>query len=163
MKLQAQNYKSPILTEGNFQNVFIEETSIQIKRQENYLRIDFQMYYLVNSEKVLLAKHYLAFQGMNDSGYSTNRKATFKFNEDLDEQEPRGLIEYITENEGVYPENYQMIDWGYPSFEDALNYLSGGSFENPEIQPVNDFVKAWILNTVIMKGEFIGNQFQFVE
>jgi hypothetical protein len=64
---------------------------------------------------------------------------------------------------GDYPTNYTMIDWGYPSYEDSLTYLSGGSFQTPELQPVNDFVKAWILNTVIMKGEYIGIQFEFVE
>ena len=56
-----------------------------------------------------------------------------------------------------------MVDWGFPSYEDALLYLNGGSFQSPEIQPVNEFVKAWILNNVVMKGEFIGKQFQFVE
>jgi hypothetical protein len=161
MKLHSQTYTSPVLTEGTFNNVFIEETSLQLKRQENYLKIDFEMYYFKNNEKVIIAESYLAFQGMNEGGYSTNKKATFKFLDDT-EEEPRGLIDYVAENEGAYPENYTMINWGYPSFEDALNYLSGGSFENPEIQPVNDFVKAWILNTVIMKGEFIGVQFQFV-
>lgn len=163
MKLQSQAYTSPIATEGIFSTVFIEETSIQLKRQENYLKIDFEMYCLRNNERVILAKNHLAFQGMNIDESSTNRKATFKFIDDTEEQEPRGLIDFIMNNQGDYPENYQMIDWGYPSYEDALNYLSGGSFESPEIHPANDFVKAWILNTVIMKGEFIGNQFQFVE
>lgn len=163
MKLQSQTYVSPILTEGTFSNVFIEETSVQIKRKETYLRIKFDMYYQRNNETILLASYPLAFQGMNDDELSTNRKATFKFLDDTDEQKPRGLIEYIVENQGAYPTNYKMIDWGYPSYEDALTYLSGGSFGSPEIQPVNDFVKAWILNTVIMKGQFIGVQFQFVD
>ena len=65
--------------------------------------------------------------------------------------------------EVITPENYFMVDWGFPSYEDALLYLNGGSFQSPEIQPVNEFVKAWILNNVVMKGEFIGKQFQFVE
>jgi len=163
MKLKSQFYTSPIPTEGTFENVFIEETSIQTKRQDNYLKIDFEMYYLKNNQKIVLATNHLAFQGLGTDVNSTNRKATFKFDNDTEEQEPRGLIEFITNNQGAYPENYQMIDWGFPSYEDALNYLSGGSFDHPEIQPVNDFVKAWLLNTIIMKGELIGNQFQFVE
>ena len=44
MKLTAQNYNSPILTEGKFENVSIEETAITLKRKDSYLRIDFDMY-----------------------------------------------------------------------------------------------------------------------
>ena len=44
MKLTSQNYNSPILTEGQFENVFIEETAITLKRKDSYLRIDFEMY-----------------------------------------------------------------------------------------------------------------------
>jgi hypothetical protein len=56
-----------------------------------------------------------------------------------------------------------MVDWGFPSFEDALTYLSGGSFQSPELLPINDFVKNWIKSSVVMKGEYIGTQFEFVE
>ena len=44
MKLTSQIYNSPILTEGKFENVFIEETAITLKRKDSYLRIDFDMY-----------------------------------------------------------------------------------------------------------------------
>jgi hypothetical protein len=160
MKLQSQIYNSPILTEGTFQNIFIEEISIQHKRKDNYLRIDFEMYIIKDTQKVVLDSSYIAFQGMNDDDASTNRKSTFKFN---GTEEVHGLIDYVISNGGNYPTNYEMVDWGYPSYEDSLTYLSGGSFQSPELQPVNDFVKAWILNTVIMKGEYIGVQFEFVE
>ncbi|WP_268846465.1 hypothetical protein [Flavobacterium aestivum] len=160
MKLIAQNYVSPIITEGTFQNVFIEETSIQLKRKDSRLRIDFDMYYIKNGCPIVLASSYIAFQGMNDDPNSTNRKATFKFN---NSEEVHGLIEYVAQNGGQYPTDYIMVDWGCASYEDALTYLFGGSFQNPELHPVNDFVRAWILNTVVMKSEYIGNQFQFVE
>lgn len=163
MKLTAQIYNSPIITEGKFENVSIEETAITLKRQDSYLRIDFDMYIEKEGQIIVLDKSSIAFQGMNNDENSTNRKSTFKFLNDPEEQEPRGLIAYLAENSGNYPENFRMIDWGFPSYEDALLYLNGGSFQNPEIQPVNEFVKAWILNTVVMKGEFIGVQFQFVE
>lgn len=42
MKLISTTYSSPIITEGSFKNVSIEEVSIQHKRKENYLRIDFE-------------------------------------------------------------------------------------------------------------------------
>ena len=163
MKLTAQIYNSPILTEGKFENVSIEETAITLKRKDSYLRIDFDMYVEKEGEIILLDKSNIAFQGMNSDENSTNRKSTFKFLSDSEEQEPRGLIDYIMEHQGNYPENFKMVDWGYPSYEDALTYLSEGSFQSPELHPINEFVRAWILNTVIMKGEFIGKQFQFVE
>lgn len=163
MKLTTQIYNSPILTEGQFENVSIEETAITLKRKDSYLRIDFDMCIEKEGQTILLDKSTIAFQGMNGDEVSMNRTATFKFNDDTEEQEPRGLIDYIMENQGNYPENYEMVDWGYPSYEDALTYLSGGSFQSPELHPINEFVRAWILNTVIMKGEFIGKQFQFVE
>ena len=163
MKLTSQIYNSPILTEGKFENVFIEETAITLKRQDSYLRIDFDMYIEKDGQMVVLDKSSIAFQGMNDDEVSTNRKSTFKFLNDSEEQEPRNLIDYIMGNGGNYPESYQMVDWGYPSYEDALTYLSGGSFQSPELYPINEFVKDWILNTVVMKGEYIGKQFQFVE
>lgn len=163
MKLKALNYVSPIDTEGTFAEVFIEETAMQLKRQDNYLRIDFDMYYMLNDAPVVLASNYVAFQGMEADAVNTNRKATFKFNSDPDEQEPRGLIDYLMNNGGAYPVDLKMIDWGYPTYEQALNFLTGGSFASPEIQPINEFVKCWILNTVVMKNELIGKQFQFVE
>lgn len=161
MKLIAPNYISPNSKEGSFTNLAIEETSFQLQRQQKYFRIDFAMY-LQDKPEVVLETTYLAFQGMDTDEHNSNRKATFKFNDDIEEQEPRGLIQFLHEN-GKYPTNYAMVDWGYPTYEQTLNFLTGGSFASPEINPANDFVKNWILNTVIMKNEAIGVQFKFVE
>ena len=161
MKLTALIYNSPNPKEGTFTNVVIEETAFQIQRKETYFRIDFAMY-LQDAPEVVLETAYLAFQGMDADENNSNRKATFKFNDDTEEQEPRGFIQWVTENQ-AYPTNFTMIDWGFPTYQQALNYLSGGSFASPEIQPINQFVKDWILNTIIMKNELIANQFQFVE
>ena len=76
MKLTAQNYNSPILTEGKFENVSIEETAITLKRKDSYLRIDFDMYVEREGQIVVLDKSTIAFQGMNDDEVSTNRTAT---------------------------------------------------------------------------------------
>jgi hypothetical protein len=190
MKLKAPIYVSPNLLQGTFENVFIEDVSFELKRQEKYLRINFDMYYINSEQKIILESNYIAFQGMNGDYNSTNRKATFRFNaepieETLGKTEPEtdapeidpeelptdpifptedpiyGLIDYVIEH-GEYPTNYTMVDWGYASFEDALTYLTGGSFQEPELQPANDFVKYWILNTIVMNSELIVNQFQFV-
>lgn len=161
MKLIAPILISPLLTEGTFTNVAIEETSFQIERKQSYLRIDFSMY-LEDKPEVVLETAFLAFHGMDADEVNSNRKATFKFNDDGEEEEPRGLIQFIEENQ-AYPINYTMLDWGFPTYEAALNYLTGGTFDSPEINPANQFVKDWILNSVVMKGELIGTQFKFVE
>jgi hypothetical protein len=160
MKLQAQTYVSPNPKEGTFNNVIIEDTAFKIIRNQSYFKINFEMY-LEDKPEVVLETAFLAFQGMDADEINSNRKATFKFNDDTEGQEPRGLIEWVTENQ-AYPTNFTMVDWGYPTYQQALNYLTGGTFASPEIHPVDEFVKNWILNSVQMKGELIGVQFQFV-
>lgn len=157
MKLNTALYVSPIITEGKFDDVFIEDTSYELDRQNSILRINFEMYYYRNEQRIVLAKSSLGFEGMNDDLISTNRKTLFKY----EDSEPQGLIQYFIDNNGSYPENAEIVDWGFPSFEDALTYLDGGSFQSPELFPINDFVRNWILNSVVMKGETIGQQFQF--
>ena len=161
MKLIAPIYNSPVPTEGTFTNVVIEETSFQLQRKETYFKIDFSMY-LQDKPNVVLDTVSLAFQGMNADTVNSNRTATFRFNTDAVDAEPRGLIAYIMVNAGAYPTNYTMVDWGFPSYEDALTYLTGGTFASPEINPASDFVKAWLLNQIQMKGQLIGVQFNFV-
>jgi hypothetical protein len=159
MKLKSETYISPILTEGTFKDVIIEDVSIQHKRIEDYIQITFEMYYIVNEQKIVLETNSLSFHGMNSNPNSTNVTATFKFN---DSERIHGLIEYVT-SKGKFPTKHTMINWGFPSYEDVLNYLTGGSFENPELQPVNEFAKQWIINNITMKGEIINKQFTFVD
>lgn len=161
MKLIAPIFISPILTEGTFTNVAIIDCKYELAREEKYFRIDFKMY-LEDKPEVVLETAYLAFHGMDADSLNSNRKATFKFNDDPLEQKPRGFIDWTTKN-NAYPTNYTMIDWGFPTYEAALNYLTGGTFESPEINPANQFVKDWIINTIIMKTQLIGVQFKFVD
>jgi hypothetical protein len=72
MKLTASIYNSPILTEGKFENVFIEETAITLKRKDSYLKIDFDMYIEKDNQIITLDKSSIAFQGMNDDENSTH-------------------------------------------------------------------------------------------
>jgi hypothetical protein len=161
MKLIATTYVSPNPQEGTFTNVIIEDTTYQIKRQKKQFRVEFSMF-LESNPDVVLDSTFLEFTGMNADEMNSNRKTTFRFNSDTFGQEPRGLIEYITENAGVFPTDYTMVDWGFPSFEDALTYLTGGTLSNPELNPSSDFVKGWLLYNVGMKWEKIGVQFTFV-
>lgn len=162
MKLIAQNYISPDNIGWQLKNVMIKDKGFEIQGDNKYFRIDFEMY-LKDNQEVILVTSSLAFQGMDSSENNTTRKATFKFIDDTEEQDPRGLIKWLIDNNGDYPTNYKMIDWGYPSYEQALSFLTGGTLDNPEINPINNFVEDWLKNTLVMKGEFIGKQFEFEE
>jgi hypothetical protein len=79
MKLQAQTYISPILTEGTFENVFIEETKFEVKRKDKYFAITFEMYCFKNEQRVLLDTSVLAFLGMNNDEVNSNRKTIIQY------------------------------------------------------------------------------------
>jgi hypothetical protein len=71
------------------------------------------------------------------------------------------MFAYIAEN-GM-PEDYQMVDWGFPTYEAVLPNFTGGTLNEPELNLTNDFAKAWLKHNVFMKGEKVGVQFDFVE
>jgi len=164
MKLQAITYNSPNPTQGTFQNVFIEEIGYQVKRKDLYLRIEFSMYYLNNEVEIPLCENaFLAFQGLESDPNSTNVRATFLFNNDDENEEPKGLIDYLENNNGAYPTDYKMINWGRPSFDQVVHFLKGGNLNDMEIQPSNAFVKEWIKHNLIMNGDYVGKQgFEFI-
>jgi hypothetical protein len=74
------------------------------------------------------------------------------------------MLDYLHENEGVMPEDFEVIDWGYPTYEDAIGYFSGGTIESPELFLTNTFAQQWCLVNIIMKNKSIsdGNSFEFI-
>ncbi len=171
MKLQAANYTSPIATEGTFNNVFVEEKSIYIEKAKKYMSIEFEMYYFKDEEKIELDTRKIAFYGMAGDSVTSNKLAVISVpNEDYDSEVEDSplmvnvpLLQYLYTHDGVLPEVYDVVDWGYPNFQDALLYFNGGDRNNPEIEVVNPFAKEWIKHNIIIKGEQIGNQFEFVD
>jgi len=206
MKLRSINYISPIATEGSFEEVFIEETEVLIKKNKKYMSITFEMYCIRNEERIVLDERVIAFYGMAGDSITSNKLAVLSIpNENYDTEleavpltievenpdfdlEIVGSIEYITidnpnyesqvasikrvshtplleylySHEGIFPEIYDIVQWGYPNFQDALQYFDGGDKVNPNITISNPFAKEWVKNNVVMKGELIGNQFEFV-
>jgi len=72
------------------------------------------------------------------------------------------MINYLIEHQGVMPEDYTMVDYGYPNYTAVMPNFDGGTLTSPELFLNNDFAKAWFLENVFMKGEKVGLQFQFV-
>jgi hypothetical protein len=170
MKLKAENYTSPLLNQGTFTDVFVEDTKVTHKRNDKYLALEFEMYYFKNEQRVSLAFSQLAFLGMEDDEVSTNKTTLISIPnpdydaevEDSQERLTVGLFAYLEENNGVYPEDYNIVDYGYPTYEKALQYFEGGTFESPEIVITEPLAIGFILNTLVINGEVVGSQFSIV-
>lgn len=72
------------------------------------------------------------------------------------------LLQYLSNNNGQFPASYEMVEWGFPTYEDALQYFEGGTLDLPELSIINPFAKEWLKNTLQMKGEPI-LQFEFID
>jgi len=228
MRLKSLNYISPIPTEGRFENVFITESEVLIKKNEKYMSITFEMFYYKDSEKVVLDERSIAFYGNQGDSSTSNRLAVISVpNENYDseiasipltiettnpEYQPEFLLEpnteiegseefisapnplynvnilqfitidnpdynnqvasiqrnisvpflqYLQEHEGNLPEIYEVVEWGFPNFQDSLQYFSGAERDNLEISIINPFAREWLKNTLVMKNEKVGVQFNF--
>lgn len=227
MKLHTATYKSPYPTQGTFENIYIEDVSYRINRIEKLLVIKFQMYYEVDSKRIVLDENQLSFKGSNSDlsqGLPNSNKTAYikVYNPDYNPEIPQTievpnpnydenipitieianpdydeniegslptisipnpeyilptmtivnpdyivesyetpLLEYLYSHEGQMPEQYEVIEWGYPTYEDALNYFEGGTLDNPELSITNPFAKEWLKQNLQMKGEAI-TQFEFI-
>lgn len=170
MKLTAQTYVSPLLNQGTFVNVTIQDVCLTHKRNEKYISITFEMSYLKNDQKVVLDTVAMGFQGMENDEVSSNRTTTFSIpNPDYDPQiegsEERitvPLFAYLMANNGVMPADYVMVDYGYPTYEKVMQYFEGGTLESPEINITAPLAIGFLMNNLIMNGEAVGNQFTIV-
>jgi hypothetical protein len=172
MKLFTETYNSPLEGQGAFSKVFIEETQITHKRQENYFSVTFEMYVIGNDKRIILATNTLAFQGMNFEANNSNRTALAKIKNTEVLPEEIGsekefinvpLLELLSKNKGKLPKGATISDFGHPTFEDALNYFDGGTLEAPELTIENEFAKQWIINTLIMNGQnLVSQNFEFI-
>jgi hypothetical protein len=167
MKLIAQTYVSPLINQGTFDNVIIQDVSLTHKRLEKYISIGFEMSYLKNGQKVVLDSKEMGFMGMENDVVSSNRTTTFSIpNPNYDAQvegsEERvtvSLFDYLMANNGVMPADYVMVDYGYPTYEKVMQYFVGGTLESPEINITAPLAIGFLLANLIMNGDPVGNQF----
>lgn len=162
MKLYAANYISPIETEGTFTDVYVEDVETRIIN-DGLFYIAFEMYYNRNNQRISLGIHVLPFQGRNDDSDgspTTNRTAYAKL---IASGEEFPLLEVLAANNGELPGTYEISNFGYPNAEDAAMYFGGGSIGNSRITILNPLAIGFVLDTILMKGEKVGVQFQFLE
>lgn len=200
MKLFAEVYPSPMDSDGTYQNVYIEDVSYQVKRNDNLFSIDFEMYHFKNNKKVKIDEFKISFRGSNtdlENGLpTTNKTAIIRLlnyvfdpeipqfletpNPDYDENVEGSqpvlysanpdyipesgeipLLQYLSTHNGEMPLEYEVIEWGFPTYTDAMQYFDGGTLDAPELLITNPFAKEWLKNTIQMKGETI-TQFNFI-
>lgn len=185
MKLipKTGKYISPVPTQGEFLNAYIEDREIILKRKENYLAVLFVLAYERDGKEVILYQKKIEFKGLESDPreQTTNQTSYFKYpNPDYDpnfvpdensteadfqktvewfEQVP--LIKYLNENGGVMPEGAVITEYGYPTYEAVLQYFNAGTLASPEITITDPLAIGFFLNKLEMNGEKVGEQFQF--
>lgn len=170
MKLEALIYNSPLLSQGTFANVTIEDVCLTHKRNDKYISITFEMSYIKNGQKVLLDTKEMGFLGMENDVVSSNRTTTMSipnpdYNAQIEDSEERitvPLFDYLTANNGVMPQGYEMVDYGYPTYEKVMQYFSGGKLSDPEIFITDPLAIGFLMNNLVMNGEAVGVQFTMV-
>lgn len=157
MKLiqQNQTYMHPNPAFGVFQNVIVQDVSVIHKRLEKYLSITFEMSYLKDGLKVILGIGTLSFLGMNNNEVNSNQTAYVEV-----EGETIPLLQWLSENNGELGDAV-ITDYGYPTYEDALTYFNGGTFEDPEITLTNPIAMGFVLSKLIINNEHVGAQLMF--
>ena len=63
---------------------------------------------------------------------------------------------------GLMIADYQIVDFGYPTFEKVLQYFNGGTLQSPEITITEPLAIGFLMNTLSMDGEIVGKQFTMV-
>lgn len=171
MKLIAQTYVSPLLNQGTFENVTIEDVCLTHKRHDNYIAIGFEMSYIKNGQKVVLDKKEMGFQGMENDIISTNKTTLVSIdNPDYDAQTPESkekITVALFDSLGNFTFDvttipFEVVDFGYPTYEKVMQYFSGGTLESPEINITSPLAIGFLMNNLIMNGEAVGNQFTLV-
>ena len=184
MKLipKSGKYISPIPTQGEFNNAYIEDREIILKRKENYLAVVFVLAYQRDGKEVILYQKKVEFIGLeSDYKNSTNQTSYFKYpNPEFDPQfvpdensteadfqktiewfENVELMKYLRANNGILPEGAVITEYGYPTYEAALQYFTGGTLESPEIHITDPLAIGFFVNKLEMNGEKVGVQFEF--
>lgn len=170
MKLTANIYNSPNPLQGKFENVIIEDTCVIHKRLENYLCITFEMYYIKDNERVSLAKTEVAFLGLEGESNSSNRTTIVSVpnpdyfsGSDQPERINISLFDYVESHNGAFPPDYEIIDFGYPTYEKVMEYFQGGTLTDPEITISDPLAIGFLINCLIINGEPVSKQFELIQ
>lgn len=171
MKLIAQTYVSPLLNQGTFANVTIEDVCLTHKRNDKYLSIGFEMYLIKNEQRISLASAEMGFLGMENDVTSSNQTTFVSVdNPEYDNQNTESLEKLtvpLFDSNGQFTFDvttipFEVVDYGWPTYEKVMEYFSGGTLENPEILISEPLAIGFILSKLVMNGEVVGKQFNLI-
>jgi hypothetical protein len=170
MKLFCTNYESPLDTQGTLSNVYIEDVELRHRRIDKTLSILFEMYYFKNGKKVILDRKEMLFFGMERDEFSSNKMLLVeRANPDYDalvadsqEKITVPLFNSTGYTFDVQAIPFDVVDFGFPTYEKVFEYFDGGNLGNPEIIIVNPLAMGFIKQKLILNNEPVGVQFQFV-
>lgn len=180
LKTKTGTYISPNPRQGSFPNVFIEEVKTERQKNELMYTISFEMYYVKNGQRIVIAEMRRLFKGTNDDANGTNRKSMMRYPNPNFDPEFVGdettkaeefaaayteyfevpLLEYLRANGGVMPKGAVITDIGFPSYTDLKDFFTGDSFGDEDITLTSPIAENWLLAQE-MNGEKIGVQFEF--
>lgn len=129
------------------------------------------MSYFKNNQKVVLDTVAMGFLGMENDLVSTNKTTLVSIdNPDYDAQNPESkekIIVALFDSLGNFTFDvttipFEVVDFGYPTYEKVMQYFSGGTLESPEINLTSPLAVGFLMNNLIMNGEAVGNQFTLV-
>lgn len=173
MKLTTKTgvYVSPKPQQGNFTGAYVEDRQITSIRNRNRLEVVFDLVIYKDEQRIVLDSQMLAFFGNEGDAFSSNRTTYFSrpnlnYDATVADSEPEiiePLMDYLVANNGVYPEEYEIVDYGYPTLEKALEYFTGGTLQEPEVFLTDPLAQGWLLNNLILNGEPVSKQFKFDE
>lgn len=164
MKLVLKNatYTNPNFPKWKLEGVTIQDTESILKRQSKYRAITFSM---LDNEGNSLSSTTLGF---DEHSSKSSKVEIDNPDSELPERMVVHLMQYLGDNGYQLQPNDIITNYGYPSYDEVHNYFEGSDFGNEEIN-IRDalppvlikLAQDFILNTLIINGEKVVNQFKF--
>lgn len=140
---------------GVFLNLQIEDINTYYDRFDDALVFTFGVFQFIDGQRTFIQKLELMLN-------ADTQRTGYVLLPDTEGTGDTGvpIEEYYAENGTL--DGVTVLDYGVPSPELAKTFFTGGdSLDNPEIQPVNELAKEWLLNTLVFDGKKIKDNFEF--
>ena len=145
-----ENYRSKDATKGIFPSPYLVPFAHSTNLQTKTTVINFKFCYLDNDEKeILIDNAQIVFT-------DTNTETIVDIGEGVEKEITQAILDGWTYDKD------SVITWGYPDYLRVLGYfrLSEGTYKFPENAPFDQIAKDFIIQTVKIEGEVLGEGFE---
>lgn len=147
-------YKKTDLSKGVLLNLEIRDINTYYNRFEDSLNFVFGVFQNIDEELIPTSVIVLKLDKSTErTGY------VLMPDENNTGDTTQAIEEYYASNGNL--DDVTVIDYGMPSVELAKTFFTGGTLDNPEIEPVNELAKKWLLNTLKFDNQPLINNFTF--